>query len=214
MTKEDASTTDDGIVSKGKFAKLIRVSAGRVSQYISEGKISADCLVGEGRMARIDVAKAKAALNDTLDISQRLGNGIDTQIDVPTQPDLPSAPQQPASQRVEDKIKHEKLLQAQRANRRAAEDDALRNGKLMLTSDARQQMDLVASQMMQTFEGSITDMAAAVSAKFKLPHRDVVHCMRLAFAEVRARSSKAAANQADDMPKVVEAIIDQEVALQ
>ncbi len=49
-------------VTKGKFAELIGVSPGRVSQYLAEGKITAASLHGHGRNARIIVERAKADL--------------------------------------------------------------------------------------------------------------------------------------------------------
>ncbi|MVA55958.1 hypothetical protein [Agrobacterium vitis] len=67
-------------VTKGQFAELIGVSPGRVSQYLTEGKISPAALDGVGRNAKINVERAKADLRLTLDVSQRLGNGIDTRL--------------------------------------------------------------------------------------------------------------------------------------
>lgn len=215
MPKYTASSPDANVISKGAFAQMIGVSAGRVSQYIAEGKISAAALVGDGRTARINVRVAKADLTRTLDISQRLGNGINTRLDQ-AEADSPAgqakAPQ--VDPTVEDEIKREKLLAAQRANRRAAEDDALRAGQLVMADVARKEAAAVAGSMMQTFEGSITDMAAAVSAQFRLPHRDVLHCMRLAFTKARRRASGNAREEAAAMPATMDAVIDQGVALQ
>lgn len=70
------------VMPKGQFATLCGVSAGRVSQWISEGKIGGDALVGEGRTARIRVSVAQDQLQRRLDIGQRLGNGISTRLDV------------------------------------------------------------------------------------------------------------------------------------
>ena len=58
------------VVSKGQFAALRNVSPSRVSQWISEGKIKPDALVGEGRNAKINVAVATRQLRDSLDIGQ------------------------------------------------------------------------------------------------------------------------------------------------
>ena len=63
--------------AKGEFAALCGVTAGRVSQWLSEGKISAASLQGEGRSARIVVRAAVAELAQKLDVSQSVGlNGL------------------------------------------------------------------------------------------------------------------------------------------
>lgn len=54
-------------LSKGDFAALIKVSAGRVSQYIAEGKLTGDALVGAGPRAKINVPIALAQLGKNLD---------------------------------------------------------------------------------------------------------------------------------------------------
>jgi hypothetical protein len=71
------------VVSKGQFAALRNVSRGRVSQWISEGKIKPDALVGEGRNAKIKVAVATRQLRDALDVGQLAGNGVGTRPDLP-----------------------------------------------------------------------------------------------------------------------------------
>lgn len=68
-------------VSKSEFAALINVSPGRVSQFIASGQISRAAIIGSGQRAKIDVERAKADLRLSLDVSQRLGNGIDTRLD-------------------------------------------------------------------------------------------------------------------------------------
>ncbi len=68
------------LVSKSAFAAIINVSPGRVSQFIAAGQISSAAIVGSGQRAKIDVDRAKADLRLTLDVAQRLGNGIDTLI--------------------------------------------------------------------------------------------------------------------------------------
>src|SRR5215813_1640879 len=69
VTEGDVDAAISGeVVSKGQFATLRNVSPGRVSQWISEGKIKPDALVGEGRKAKINVAVATRQFRDSLDI--------------------------------------------------------------------------------------------------------------------------------------------------
>lgn len=207
------------MVTKGRFAELLGVDPSRVSQYIAEGKLEG-CLVGEGRYAKVDVAKAMAALNQKMDISQRLGNGIGTKITVPTElgslplsgMDVP--PLSPTNPTIEDQLKQQKLLEAERRNRRQAEEDALRRGTLVHAADARREINAVTTRMMQTFDGMISDMANDVSAKFSLPHRDLLHAMRQSFIAQRQRAADRARQDAEDAPARKEVVLEQEVALQ
>ena len=67
-------------VTKAKFAEICGVTAARVSQWISEGKIHGAAIVGDGRSAKINVEKARAQLAKRLDPGQALGNGKKTKI--------------------------------------------------------------------------------------------------------------------------------------
>lgn len=49
-------------MTKIEFATLMRVSGGRVSQWIKAGRIYGDALIGKGRAARIRPALARAQL--------------------------------------------------------------------------------------------------------------------------------------------------------
>ena len=52
----------DHVVSKSSFAELIGVSPARLSQYLAEGRISGEAIVGAGHRARIRVNVAQAQL--------------------------------------------------------------------------------------------------------------------------------------------------------
>ncbi len=199
------------VVSKSEFAAIIGVSPGRVTQYLTEGKISADALVGSGQRAKIDVERAKRDLRLTLDVSQRLGNGIDTRLD----PGESASGQQrpPSAAFVEPpvtgpdyEIKLQKLEQIRRINRNAAVAEAKDRGQLIETDAARSEMSRIASAMLDVFEGGLTDMAMAVAAEFKLPQRDVKHLMRREFRKVRetaAKQMKAKAISLDEHAQIV-----------
>jgi hypothetical protein len=57
----------EDVVTKGRFAVLAGVSQPRVSQWLAEGKISGDAIVGSGPKARIRVAVAQKQLRRNLD---------------------------------------------------------------------------------------------------------------------------------------------------
>ncbi|APH71438.1 hypothetical protein [Aquibium oceanicum] len=209
----------EAAVSKGAFAALIGVSPGRVSQYLAEGKIAPASLQGSGRSAKIIVERAKADLRLTLDISQRLGNGIETRLDAddPEADAGTAAPQDAAPARegrapqptgVEYEIKQQKLEQLRRANRNAAIADAEASGTLVETEASRAGMMRVATGMMLVFEGGLTDLANAVAAEFKVPQRDVLHLMRREFRKIRTAAAKQAAAEGAAMPETVETVLE------
>ncbi len=207
-------------VSKGRFAELTNVSPGRVSQWISEGKIKPDALIGEGRNAKINVEKATLQLRASLDISQRTGNGLDTKLDLPSQLSLartepreasdqtPSTP--PVKDPIEEQIKRERLDALQRANRLKAIEEAAAAGKFTETADVTRQMGQLAVQLLAVMEGSLSEIATAISAKFQIPQRDALHLMRNEFRKVRATSAKLFRDQAASMPATIEAELDEE----
>lgn len=206
-------------VSKGEFAAMIGVSPGRVSQYLSEGKISASALSGSGRNAKIIVDQAKRDLRITLDVSQRLGNGIDTRLDddqpLPGSAPLLTAhnqslPSDVVSRGIDYEIKQQKLEQARRANRNAAIEDAQARGQLTNTDEVRNGMSRVASAMLEIFDGGLTDISMAIAAEWKLPQRDVKHLMRREFRKVRETAEKQMALKAIALPDVVETVLEAE----
>lgn len=201
-------------VSKGEFAALIGVSPGRVSQYLTEGKISAGALVGHGRNAKINVERAKADLRLTLDVSQRLGNGIETNIEA-GQPSVGNTGGPPvfdpeAPRGIDHEIKLQKFEQLRRSNRNAAVAEARDAGILTETAAAKAELGRVASAMLDVFEGGINDMAMAVAAQFELPQRDVKHLLRRVFRQVREAAAKQMRDKAIDLPDVTQIVIEGE----
>lgn len=217
---------EDGIVTKGRFAEISGVSAGRVSQWIAEGKISGPALVGEGRSARISVAHAQQQLRRSLDASQRFGgNGIgtrlgggspaptmpppvrDADIAAPSDPQIASPqppPSFPAFDAIEDKIKREKLFQEQSKSRRMLEEERERIGRYVLAADAEMAMGKIAAQMIAKFSGVLPDMASALAAEFGITQRDVLHRLRTVFDEFRSRTADMIDASAAEMPTTVD----------
>lgn len=196
------------IVTKGEFARLRGVSQGRVSQWLSEGKIDATALVGEGRSARINVEVATAQLRARLDPTQLTGlnaSGTDLSSRAPAPP--PSLPLPvvtlPTSNGTLEQIQSEKLTQAKIATRKALDDEKARLGVYVLAADARGEMGRIAAQMLKSFEGALADFAAALSAKFELPNRDILHLLREEFRRNRERNSQEAAAEAEARPLLV-----------
>jgi len=197
------------LVSKGEFAALINVSPGRVSQFIAAGQISAAAIVGSGQRAKIDADRARADLRMTLDVSQRLGNGIETRLDAEPSREAAAGASSgytipPIPQGIDYEIKQQKLEQARRANRNAAIADAQSRGQLIDTEQAKAEMSRVAAAMLQVFEGALTDLASAMASEFKVPQRDALHLLRKQFRLVRVAAAKHMVALAVTVPDTIE----------
>jgi hypothetical protein len=194
------NSSSDEPITKGQFAQLIGVSPGRVSQMISEGKISGTALVGEGRNAKIIPMIAKHQIKAKTDVGQSLGNGLGTKLAA-----LGYAPMAaPAEDSVSTQLRAAKLEQIQFANRKSAEDELERRGVYVRADATKAAMTRLAVQMLTVFEGSLTDFSAAIAAKFDVPQRDVLHLMRSEFREIRTKVAETSRKAAVDMPHVTE----------
>lgn len=193
-------------VGKSVFAGLINVTPGRVSQYIAEGKIFGEAIVGEGRHAKICVEVAKAQLRRKLDIDQRHGNGLSTRLEpgLPLASPIAPSPQLSPADPVEEKIKQERLEALQRQNRKAAEEEAARAGRYAPAEQIAQQFGRIAQDMLTGFEGALSDFATAISAQFNIPHRDVLHLLRSEFRKTRQRASDSLQAGAAALPSFIE----------
>ena len=198
------------VVSKGEFALLAKVSPGRISQYIAEGKITPAEMEGEGRNAKIKVGPAMARLKLKLDAAQRLGNGLHTNLTptgVSERTVSPASPKQdPAdpTDKLDLALKEQKLSQAKYQNQKLEEDERARRGLYVRAQDASAETAKITGTILQMFEGGLADVAAEIAAEYKLPARDVVHLMRKRFREVRAKISGQLASEADELPPLLE----------
>jgi hypothetical protein len=189
------------IVRKSEFATLTGVTRGRVSQWIAAGKIGREAIIGQGRHARINVAIARRHLRERLSPAHRFGlNGLKTKLgDAPQEEhsDVPSPPS------IERRIKQEKLRQAELTTIRAEERDRLARGTYILAAAAKEENGRLASKLFEAFDGSLIDFAAALSARYKLPARDVLHLLRAQMVLVRERVSSEYAALAAAEPATI-----------
>ncbi|TAK50248.1 MAG: hypothetical protein EPO23_03315 [Xanthobacteraceae bacterium] len=210
-----AAAAAETSISKAEFARRRGVTPGRVSQWIAERKIGGAALDGEGRNARIIEAIAVTQLRQKLDVVQMTGNGIGTRLDLPaTKPaapgdDVPSVRSAPLIplETIEDKIKQERLESLRRDNRRRAEDEAERAGRLTDAQEASAQMRRIVAQVINVFEGALPGMATSIAAKWQLPQRDVLHLLRAEIRTSRAAAAAAMKETAKTLPILAEANI-------
>lgn len=184
---------DTQVATKTEFARLCNVSQGRVSQWISEGKLGAGELIGQGRNAKINVEKAREKLKLRLDPAQKLGNGLETKL----------GPGGPADG-LDLKLKQAKLEQAEAQNRKLREEEQARVGIYVRAEHVSAEAGKLASTILQMTEGGLADMASLIAAEWKLPQRDVMHIMRTQFRELRAKLSAKLAAEAMALPETTE----------
>lgn len=205
-------------ISKAEFARRRGVSKPRVSQWIDERKIDGLALAGEGRSAKIRESIAVEQLKERLNIDQRFGNGLSTNLEAPLAPQAPAQPaaapplpldRKPAVEApvispvdsIEKQIAAARLEQIQRANREGAEKEAARAGILTDTEAAAQQMGKIAAQIVSIYDGAIPEIATAIAAKWPIPQRDLVHLIRAEVRKVRATAAAALKRAAADIPE-------------
>jgi hypothetical protein len=181
-------------VSKSEFASTIGVTRGRVSQMLASRQIDGAALVGEGRNARINVAIAKAQLDASLDLSQRLGANGKALLGGGTSADPADA-----------SIKAERLRQLRLANSKADAEAAERAGRLVLAADMRTEVGRVAGSMVAGIEGGLPELAGAVALDTGASQRDVLVSLRRAWRALRLRLAGAEAEAAAAEPELVEA---------
>ena len=165
----------DDVVTKSAFASLCGVSCGRVSQWLADGKLDGEAIVGHGHRARIRLDVARAQLKRRLNITQRLATGrakLDGSAD--------------EAQPIEEDIKAERLAQLRHFNKRASEEAALRAGAYVKTADVQQQFGAIAARLMSAFEASFMPIANAIVAGRAQTPQDVQRIMRATWREVRA----------------------------
>ncbi|WP_039017544.1 hypothetical protein [Halocynthiibacter namhaensis] len=202
-------------LTQAGFARHMGVSRAAVSQWKSGDILSDGAFTLPGRKGKVIVSVAVEDVRRNRDIGQSLGNGIETRTSteavadekaVPTevQPDLlpvkpeavavepPAAPtqKQPKIDTVEDQLKRARLEEQHRKNRIGASEEALQQGLLMSSDDAREQMSRVAGMMLQIFEGALTDFAAITASQFNVPQRDVLHTLKNEFRKVRKAATQ------------------------
>lgn len=198
----EAASAAEPVVPKGEFARICNVTPGRVSQWISEGKISGAALVGAGRSAKIAVAVAQQQLRRHIDVGQRLGNGLQTRLEMPAGDAAPAA-RSPAADPIDDALRNERLRDMQFKNRESAEKELARRGIYTRTDDVRAAMGGLAAGMLNVFEGSLTDLANAIASAHQLPQRDVLHLLRTEFRTIRARAAQVARQRGEGLAPVI-----------
>ena len=187
-------------MSQAEFARDLGVSRAAVSQWKAKDILREDAFTKPGKNGKLIYHLAVEQVRRNRDVGQALANGLATKTTATPHPQageirLPDAPlehedqmpQRPTEPTVEDQIKQARLEQQLRANRQQAVEEARSQQALMSTEDVRVQMTKTASMALRAFEGALTDLATAISERFNVPQRDVLHLLKAQYSDLRLK---------------------------
>lgn len=205
----------DRLVAKGELAAHIGVHASRVSQYISEGKLTTPALVEPGkRSGKIHLGLALQQLKVALHVGQSLLNGrADLSAPVPAATAETPAPQMPAApaRGLPDTAQKDELEEARIAAAKAtAENKQLETeerrrklaadvGRYLLAADVKAAHRRLATQLIDAVELAMKDMAAQLALRLGVDEREALSTLRQVWREVREREAQQARDGVDKL---------------
>jgi len=161
-------------VNATSLAERLSVTRGRISQYVSEGKLDG-CYEGSGRARRFDLDKCAVALGRRLDPGQMMGNGASTRAALATlrHEAPPAAPvvDQIKSQRSDTELRPSDPDRYELARTQKAEEEARRmrrqneqeEGSFVLASEAARQTARIVGQEIAAFETVLREGARKIA---------------------------------------------------
>jgi len=210
------------LVTKAEFARRVKRSPGRVSQWIGEGKISGPALVDDAGTQKIDLAVAVRQLGLSLDIGQQAAqpHPVPTTV-VPLRvasstPSLPGplgraaadrpAPPPPAPPEDSDEDSDQKRLRKAKAD--SAEHDAeekrrarlAENGKWLRAEEARLGWMRSLGSMLTVLEAEFVNMAEVLAAVPRGDKRAMQLAIRAEFRKVRQKIAATSRAHSETLP--------------
>lgn len=191
-----------------ELARKLGVSKGRISQYVSSGKLDG-CFEGEGRQRRFDLERCAAALGKRLDQGQMMGNGASTRAAlekigadrVGPRKELPAgATKLPEGD--DGRYQLARTLKAEEEARRLRRQNAEDEGAFVLASEVRLQVQRQIGQEVAEFESVMRDAARTIADEFGVDFKSVKAVLIGAWrAHRKHRAEKiAGADRADLNP--------------
>ena len=198
------------LLSTTDLAKTLQVSTGRVSQYVSEGKLDG-CFTGSGRQRRFDLAKAADALGRKLDQGQMLGNGSKTKAAIktvrggddtgadhaPTPKQRTDGPLRPNDPDLYELARTQKVTEEARRARRQNELD---EGSFVLASEAARQTARIVAQEIAGFETMLREAARKIADQQGVDYKMTRKILLDTWRGHRTVRSEALAEEADAAP--------------
>lgn len=183
-------------LSKTQFAARINVSGPRVSQYIKEGKIPDDALEGTGVRARIIVAKAEAALAETLNVDQSFSTNGKAKRNL-ARGKTSGSQVGDKTPSIVDQIEREKLEQQQIRTAQMRREEALAVGQYIVAAEADARIKRAATTVLATIESRLGTIADALAAELQVSRRDALIVLQKSFRALRTAGAETHFSQAD-----------------
>lgn len=205
------------LVSSSELAAKLSVSKGRISQYVSEGKLTG-CWSGDGRARRFDLAKVCEALGKNLDLAQMMGNGSGTRRAISTlrdglpsedgEDEAPAVAPRAKSQRESGELRRDDDDRYNLARAARAEEDLraarLRNGReeglYVLASEVELQMARILGQEIAEMEAVLRDGARGIADRMGVDFRTARQILLDTWRSHRANRSTTLATEAGSTP--------------
>jgi hypothetical protein len=164
-------------MSKSEFARRCGVSPQRVGQWISEGKLTDDAIVGEGRKAKINVPIALEQLKERLDPTQRFSlNGLSTRLGG----EAPPAPRKSARPDLEEELKSRTNL-ALWLIEKLKEKDPRGSDESILG------LTVLAQEAFKLFDSILVEIARAITRQ-GMSSEEILELFRETYEEVREQA--------------------------
>jgi hypothetical protein len=178
------------LVTKSELARRIGVSAGRVSQYLTEGKIYGDAIVGEGRAAMIDYGLARSQLGLALDPVQMTAQM--RSLPEGESPELPMASSAPVVSDEQRRHQSIKVQQAELTLQRQIREDKESRGVYMRTDAARREFAKSIVDLVDGMDQLIGVLIEKIATELKLEKQQVAVILRREWREWRERQATQA----------------------
>lgn len=187
--------TTSASVTKTQFAALRGVTPGRVTQWITEGKIHGPALDGVGRSARIVVAIACEQLGVTLDPVQAVANGQQASLPVELGPVAAAQSEAFNDQRRFARIKAD---QAEMAFEREKRNFDAEIGRYMLADYAEAVWSKSFGKVIAELEAALPTMAMDMARQLPgVDPKQMTILLRNAFRSWRTKQAELAALNAE-----------------
>ncbi|GAB5376483.1 MAG: hypothetical protein AcusKO_29450 [Acuticoccus sp.] len=196
------------LLTNADFARAVGVTPARVSQWKSEGKITAAALISQDGRTLIDAERACEDLGRRLDLSQMTGNGATTRLGgfFDGAKDDQSGPLVVApggEQAVADRFQQEKLREIEFRNRAAAKREAEEAGVYVRTTQHQQTVGRVTGLILREFETAMPEIASALAGRFELQIKDVSRELAAQLRIVRGKVERELRRAADGEEELV-----------
>ena len=191
------------VESKGAFARRRGVSAGRVSQWIGEGKIPAAALVGTGATAQIDVAVAEAHLDRVLHPGQLLARAAQ-QLQAPAPVADADGQSGPAQRDLALRLQELKIEEAEDARSERLRRRLREAGELVPADEVRRAWARQMAELVRAIDAWLPGLGQAVSVEAGCDAKPLTIRLRQEWRQFRLRLVAEAETAALAEPELID----------